>query len=104
MTKYTRKKNKLNGANPDLIKIVEDLLAMAKEGTLQSLIGTAFTTDRRRLSIFADFHDNPYEMLGSLEVLRIEYVNKHTQMPTMTAPPNADPDLKPASAEAAKRH
>lgn len=69
----------LNGkSNPNLVTALEDLVEMAKDGRLQSFIGTGFMADGARLATWFDLHDNVYEMLGSLAWLQHEYVHRHT--------------------------
>lgn len=63
--------------NDALVSCLEDMLSMAKEGTLQSLIGTGFSRDGMRVSIWSDFHEDVYQMLGSLAWLQAEYVRRH---------------------------
>jgi hypothetical protein len=65
--------------NPNLIAALEDLVGMAKDGRLQSFIGTGFMADGARLATWFDLHDNVYEMLGSLAWLEHEYVARHTR-------------------------
>lgn len=65
--------------NEQLIRNLEDLLAMAKSGQLQSFIGTGFFHDGARVSSWADFHQNVYEMGGSLSWLHAEYIHRHTR-------------------------
>ena len=69
----------LGEPNEALIGVLEDALARAKTGQLQSLIGTGFTSDGGRLAMWADQHENVYEMLGSLAWLQHEYVHRHTE-------------------------
>jgi hypothetical protein len=64
--------------NEALVKNLEDVLAMAKSGQLQSFIGTGFFGDGARVSTWSDFHPNVYEMLGSLAWLHAEYIHRHT--------------------------
>jgi len=65
--------------NEQLIKNLEDLLAMARSGQLQSFIGTGFFLDGARVASWGDFHQNVYEMLGSLSWLHAEYIHRHTE-------------------------
>lgn len=64
--------------NQVLIDVLRDVLAMAEDGRLQSLIGAGFTADGLRFSMWADTHGDTYQMLGSLAWLQAEYVHKHT--------------------------
>lgn len=61
----------------ELIAILRDTLARAEAGELQSFIGTGFLADGGRLAVWADNHENYYEMLGALVALRDEYVGRH---------------------------
>lgn len=61
-----------------LVEALEDALAMAKSGQLQNLIGTGFTSDGSRLSIWAGEHSNVCEMLGAINWLEHEYVHRIT--------------------------
>lgn len=57
----------------------ENLLDRARDGQIQSFIGTGFTTDGGRVATWVDHHSNLYEMLGSLAWLQNEYVHRHTE-------------------------
>lgn len=59
--------------------MLEDLLAKAKDGTLQSFVGTGFIVDGQRLALWHDTHENVYEMLGALAWLEREYVWRHAE-------------------------
>ncbi|WP_156041731.1 hypothetical protein [Bradyrhizobium sp. URHD0069] len=61
-----------------LIEAIEDILAMAKSGRLQSFIGTGFTADGNRLACWGGHHENVYEMLGAINWLEHEYVSRQT--------------------------
>lgn len=65
--------------NLALIKMLSEALKMAKSGQLQSYIGTGFTHDGLRLSTWGNFHDDVYQMLGSLNWMAHEYVNRMTE-------------------------
>jgi hypothetical protein len=62
-----------------LVKILEELLAMAKSGQLRSFIGTGFVGEGLRVATWADFHDDVYQMLGALAWLQAEYTHRHTE-------------------------
>lgn len=70
----------LPGAQPNeaLIAALSDLLKMAESGQLQSYIGSGFTHDGLRVSTWCDFHDNVYEVVGSMEWQKAEYIARHT--------------------------
>ena len=65
--------------NLALIKMLSDALKMAESGQLQSYIGTGFTHDGLRLATWGNFHDDVYQMLGALNWLAHEYVNRTTE-------------------------
>jgi hypothetical protein len=66
--------------NAALIQSLEDLLAFAKAGRLQSFIGAGYGDGgASRFTTWADHHENTYEMLGSLAWLQHEYVERHTR-------------------------
>lgn len=67
------------GPNQVLIDILKDLLERAESGELQSFIGTGFTQDGLRVSVWADHHDNVYSMLGAIAWLEHEYVYRRTE-------------------------
>jgi hypothetical protein len=69
-------KGQQNTPNDSLVAALKDLLSMAEDGSLQSLIGTGFKTDGLRVTIYCDGHDNVYEMLGSIEWLKQEYIDR----------------------------
>lgn len=64
--------------NEALIAALSDLLKMAESGQLQSYIGSGFTHDGLRVSTWCDFHDDVYQVVGSMEWLKAEYINRHT--------------------------
>jgi hypothetical protein len=63
--------------NENLIAALEDVLAMAKDGRLQSFIGAGVTQDDMRMTVWSDYHNDIYQMLGSLAWLQAEYIKKH---------------------------
>lgn len=65
--------------NEDLIEVLRKALAMAESGQLQCYIGTGFTHDGLRLATWCDHHDDKYQMLGSIEWLKAEYIHRHTE-------------------------
>jgi len=72
----------LNGVTPSvcgepqegLVKLLEQILDMAKAGQLQSFVGTGFASDGARVSMWGGHHENVYEMCGALSWLEHEYV------------------------------
>ncbi len=71
-------KAKLQHADPnqDLITALEDALADARSGKLRSLMGAGFTNDGFRFAISVCEETPVYQMLGSIEALKQEYINK----------------------------
>lgn len=65
--------------NQKLIAALEDVLAMAKDGRLQSFIGAGFTQDDMRVTTWCDYHTDVFQMLGSLAWLQAEYLDRHTR-------------------------
>lgn len=63
--------------NPVVVEAVEKLWELAKSGQLQSFVGVGVSDDGLRVSIWADFHDDIYQMLGSLAWLQEEYIQRH---------------------------
>lgn len=64
--------------NEALIEAITDLLRMAESGQLQSYIGSGFTHDGLRVATWCDFHDNVYEVVGSMEWQKAEYIARRT--------------------------
>ena len=65
--------------NEGLVRSLRDMLEMAERGHLQSYIGTGFTSDMLRVSTWSDDHDDVYQMLGSIEWLKVEYIRRHSE-------------------------
>lgn len=63
--------------NPALIKAIENILESAKSGELQSFLATGFRADGLRMSCIFP-HTNVYEVVGSLEFLKAEYMDNWT--------------------------
>lgn len=63
--------------NPDVVAVCRNLLAMAEDGRLQSVVGTGFCADGGRIGVWADAHANVYEMLGAIAWLQHEYVHRN---------------------------
>jgi len=63
--------------NEQLVTAITALLEMAKSGELQSFIGTGFDTSGNRVSAWCDFHVNKYEMLGAIEFLKTEWLDRN---------------------------
>lgn len=69
----------LGEPNQGVIGAIEKLLEMAKSGQLQSFIGTGFTAQSERVSIWSGHHPNVHEMLGALAWLQHEFVDRVTK-------------------------
>jgi len=65
--------------NPELIQVLREALAMAESGQLQSYVGTGWTCDGLRLSTWADHHQDQYQMLGAIEWLKAEWIERRTR-------------------------
>ena len=64
--------------NSALIEALEDILEMAKSGELQSFFATGFKADGLRLSCMFPHH-NVYEVVGSIEFLKMQYIHNMTE-------------------------
>jgi hypothetical protein len=65
--------------NPNLVAGLENLLERARSGQLQSFIGTGFIASGDRCVIWCDAHPDVYQMMGSIEWLKLEYAHRHTE-------------------------
>lgn len=65
--------------NRALIAALKDILADAESGRLQSFFAAGFLADGLRLSCFLGEHSNAYEVIGSIEMLKLDYINNHTE-------------------------
>lgn len=68
-----------NEPNPALVAALKDILADAESGRLQSLIAAGFLNDGLRMSCVINTHPNVYEVVGSLEMLKHEYIANFTE-------------------------
>jgi hypothetical protein len=64
--------------NQALVQALEDILESARSGRLQSFMATGFLSDGLRMSCIFP-HTNVYEVVGSLEFLKAEYMDNWTQ-------------------------
>lgn len=64
--------------NQGLIRALEDILESAKAGELQSLFATGFRSDGLRMSCMFPHH-NVYEVVGSIEWLKMAYMQQMTE-------------------------
>lgn len=65
--------------NRALIAALKDILADAESGRLQSLCGAGFLSDGLRMSCIIGEHSNVYEVIGSIEMLKHDYINGFTE-------------------------
>ncbi len=68
-----------NEPNEALISALKDMLADAESGRLQSLLAAGFLSDGMRLSCVINSHPNVYEVIGSIEMLKQDYINAYTE-------------------------
>jgi hypothetical protein len=65
--------------NEALIAALKDILADAESGRLQCFFGAGFLVDGLRMSCVVSSHSNIYEVIGSIEMLKHDYINRHTE-------------------------
>jgi hypothetical protein len=65
--------------NEPLIAAIKDILADAESGRLQSFVGAGFLSDGLRMSCIISNHPNVYEVIGSIEMLKHDYINGFTE-------------------------
>lgn len=65
--------------NQSLISALKDILADAESGRLQSFFAAGFLTDGLRMSCIINTHPNAYEVIGSIEMLKLQYVHNYTE-------------------------
>lgn len=65
--------------NEALIAAIKDILADAESGQLQSLYATGFLSDGLRLSCILDRGASVYSVVGSIEMLKQDYITNHTE-------------------------
>lgn len=63
--------------NQNLVQALEKILEEAKSGELQSFFATGFRADGLRMSCIFP-HTNVYEVVGSMEMLKQDYLNNWT--------------------------
>ena len=64
----------------DLIRLLEETLEMARSGQLQCFIGTGFTFEGLRYSMWCDTHENYFEMLGAVASLKSEWTIRRDKL------------------------
>lgn len=65
--------------NQALIAAVKKILADAESGRLQSFFAAGFLDDGLRMACIINTHPNVYEVVGSIEMLKQEYVDNYTE-------------------------
>jgi hypothetical protein len=65
--------------NEGLIAALKDILADAESGRLQSFFAAGFLSDGLRMSCVLGDHSNVYEVVGSIEMLKQDYINSYTE-------------------------
>lgn len=65
--------------NQALISALRDILADAESGRLQSFFAAGFLSDGLRMSCIINTHPNVYEVVGSIEMLKQDYINRYTE-------------------------
>lgn len=68
-----------NEPNEAMIAALKDILADAESGRLQSFFAAGFLADGLRMSCILGEHTNVYEVIGSIEMLKHDYINRHTE-------------------------
>lgn len=66
------------GPNQVVIDIVKKMLEQAEDGRLQSLLAVGFLADGTRMTGIANTHPSVYEVVGGIEMLKMEYIHNHT--------------------------
>lgn len=68
-----------NEPNAALVAALKDILADAESGRLQSFFAAGFLADGLRMSCVLGDHSNVYEVIGSIEMLKHNYITNHTE-------------------------
>lgn len=68
-----------NEPNEMLVSALKNILSDAESGRLQSFICAGFLSDGLRMSCVINTHPNVYEVVGSLEMLKLDYINNYTE-------------------------
>ena len=66
------------GPNQVVIDIVRKMLEDAESGLLQSILAVGFLADGTRMTGIANTHPSVYEVVGGIEMLKMEYIHSHT--------------------------
>jgi hypothetical protein len=65
--------------NEHLVDALKEILAEAESGRLQCFFGAGFLVDGLRMSCVISSHTNVYEVIGSIEMLKHDYISNHTE-------------------------
>ena len=65
--------------NQAMIQALKDILADAESGRLQSFFAAGFLSDGLRMSAILGEHASVYEVIGSMEMLKQDYLDNHTR-------------------------
>lgn len=68
-----------NEPNTALVAALKDILADAEAGRLQSFFAAGFLSDGLRMSCIVNSHPNVYEVIGSIEALKHDYITRYTE-------------------------
>ena len=66
------------GPNQTVIDIVRKMLDDAESGMLQSILAVGFLADGTRMTGIANTHPSVYEVVGGIEMLKMEYIHGYT--------------------------
>lgn len=67
--------------NHGLVRALEHALELARSGKLQCFVGVGWMADGAgRFSLWAERHQNVYEMYGSIAMLPHEYLARHREI------------------------
>lgn len=70
------------GPNQTVIEMLQDMLAQAESGMLQSFYAVGFLADGTRMTGIANTHPSVYEVVGGIEMLKTEYIHNYTTFST----------------------
>lgn len=65
--------------NESLVAALEDLLADAKAGRLQTFLGTGWSSEGDRVSLFVPDYSEFYATVGAIEELKFEYQHRRDE-------------------------
>jgi hypothetical protein len=67
-----------HGPKEVVIDILRKMLEDAESGMLQSFYAVGFLADGTRMTGIANTHPSVYEVVGGIEMLKMEYIHNHT--------------------------